>query len=212
MESATAIGTVGRVTLDADATQTPTGVTVPHCPVCAAELRLGRSDSFDSWSCPNGHGLAMTLSESYERLQEDEIGAIWQQARASGPGPLASPFDGRPMVRVRVEVDTDEVPDTQPGDGPATAAVVVDVDVENQFIWLDAGELGVFPADVEDPAPSPEVLDKEREIIEQFGNDLTDAAERREGRELSERLFRRVARHPGALRALDDIGRGITAY
>ena len=103
-------------------------------------------------------------------------------------------------------------PDGADDDGPATATIVVDVDVENQFIWLDAGELDEFPADLPDPEPSPDELAREQEIVQRFGVSYTDAVEGRESRELTERLYRRVARHPGALDALDRVGRGITAY
>jgi hypothetical protein len=209
---------VDAVTLDADLSHPPAGVSVPSCPVCAADLQLGGTpsadgtDTFHCWTCPNGHGLAMTLTESYERLEEDEIAQIWQKARTGAPGPLPSPFHGGPMVRVNVEVDEDEVPEGRPGDGPTTATVVVDVDVENQFIWLDAGELDEFPVDLPDPEPSAEELAAERAIVERFGASYEAAVEERESDELTERLYRRVARHPGALKVLDSIGRGITAY
>ena len=90
--------------------------------------------------------------------------------------------------------------------------LVVDVDVDNQFIWLDAGELDEFPEDLPDAPVPAEVLATEHEIVARFGRDYEDAVEDREARELTERLYRRVARHPGALRALDSIGRGLTAY
>ena len=206
------------MTLNADLIRPPAGVSVPSCPICSADLHLGGTpgadgtDSFHCWTCPDGHGLAMTLSESYERLQDDEIDQIWQQARTAPPGPLSSPFHDGQMVRVSVRADADEAPDGADGDGPATATIVVDVDVENQFIWLDAGELDEFPADLPDPEPSPDELAREQEIVQRFGVSYTDAVEGRESRELTERLYRRVARHPGALDALDRVGRGITAY
>ncbi len=222
MESDRPVVTVDGVTLNADLTRPPAGVSVPSCPICSAALHLGGTssadgtDSFHCWTCPNGHGLAMTLSESYERLQEDEIDHIWQQARTAPPGPLTSPFHDGQMVRVTVRADGDETPDGADGDGDGdgagAATIVVDVDVDNQFIWLDAGELQEFPADLPDPEPSPEVLAREQEIVDRFGVAYTDAVEGREDQELAERLYRRVARHPGALEALDRVGRGITAY
>jgi hypothetical protein len=176
------------------------------------ELELGSSGSLDHWSCPAGHGLAMTLSESYERLQEDEIAQVWQKARSAAAGPLPSPFNGLPMARVEVDADDDEVPEGEPGDGATTAVVVVDVDVENQFIWFDAGELDELPEDQEDARPTPEQLAAEAEIVARFGAGIEAAADEREDRELSEKLYRRVARHPGALKALDSVGRAVTAY
>ena len=212
MESAALLGTVGAMTLDADLDRPTAGVTLPHCPVCGTELQLGTTESFAHWSCPQGHGLAMTLSESYERLQEDEIAELWRLARAAGPGPLPSPFDGRPMARIDAPVDPDEVPQGEDGDGPDTASVVVDVDVENQFIWLDADELDEFPVDLEDAPPSPQQLAVEAEITARFGAEIEAEGEERQSHELTERLYRRVARPPGMLSALDAVGRSVTTY
>ncbi len=187
-------------------------VAVPHCPICGTELQLGSTGSLHHWSCTSGHGLAMTLTESYERLQEDEIAEMWRLARAAAPGPLPSPFDGTPMARVEVPVDVDEAREGEAGDGTPVRTVVIDVDVENQFIWLDAGELDEFPEDLPDAPPSPEQLAKEAEIVARFGADIEADVEERESHELSEQLYRRVAHHPGALDALDSVGRAVTAY
>ena len=83
-------------------------VSMPRCPICGVELQLGSSGALDRWSCTAGHGLAMTLSESYEQLQEDEIGRLWQLARDAAEGPLLSPFDGLPMRRFSLPFDADE--------------------------------------------------------------------------------------------------------
>ena len=57
----------------------------------ASSCSSGSSGALDRWSCTAGHGLAMTLSESYEQLQEDEIGRLWQLARDAADGPSAEP-------------------------------------------------------------------------------------------------------------------------
>jgi Zn-finger nucleic acid-binding protein len=187
-------------------------VTMPHCPVCGVELQLGSSGSLDRWSCTAGHGLAMTLSESYERLQEDEIGRLWALARDAAPGPLPSPFDGVPMRRFSLPFDADEVPEGGDGDGPDLGAVEIDVDVANQFVWFDVGELDVLPADLPDPEPSAAELAKVAEIAAQFGAGIEAAADERDADDLSERFYRRVARNPAALATLDRVGRTLTAY
>jgi Zn-finger nucleic acid-binding protein len=197
------------MTLDAGIQQPIVPVQVPHCPICDADLQLGSTGTLHHWSCPQGHGLAMTLTESYERLQEDEIAELWRRARTAAPGPLPSPFDRTPMARFEIAVDVDEVAG---GDGSDVGSVVVDVDVENQFIWLDAGELDEFPADVEDAPPSPDQVAKEAEIVARFGADIEADVDEREGQELTEQLYRRVAHHPGALGALDAVGRTVTTY
>lgn len=107
---------------------------------------------------------------------------------------------------------TTRCPTATPVTGATTTTIVVDVDVDNQFIWLDAGELDEFPEDLPDAPVPAEVLATEHEIVARFGQAYEDAVEDHESRELTERLYRRVARHPGALRALDSIGRGLTAY
>jgi Zn-finger nucleic acid-binding protein len=187
-------------------------VTMPHCPVCGIELQLGSSGALDRWSCTDGHGLAMTLSESYEQLQEDEIGHLWQLARDAAPGPLASPFDGVAMRRFALPYDDDEVPEGQEGDGPDLGTVEIDVDVANQFVWFDAGELELLPVDRPDPEPSAEELEKVAEIAAQFGASVESAARQRDADDVSEKLYRRVARHPGALSTLDRVARSLTAY
>jgi serine/threonine protein kinase len=77
---------------------------------------------------------------------------------------------------------------------------------------FDAGELDELPEDQEDARPTPEQLAAEAEIVARFGAGIEAAADEREDRELSEKLYRRVARHPGALQALDSVGRAVTAY
>src|SRR6056297_1651665 len=101
---------------------------MPRCPDCGSELELGSHGALDRWSCPSGHGLAMTLSESYEQLQEDEIARLWQLAREAEPGTRPSPFDGRPMAHFVLPYDDDEAAEGEPGDGPDVGSVAIDVD------------------------------------------------------------------------------------
>ena len=187
-------------------------VTLPRCPVCGEQLRLGSSGELDFWSCPADHGLAMTLSESHVRLQDDEVADLWQRARAARPGPLASPFGHRQMVRISLPYDADEVPAGEPGNGPALGSVDLDVDVEEQFIWFDAGELLRLPEDLENAQPSDEELAREAELRARFGADVEAALAARADREISERIYQRLAKRPGLVKALDDVGRAVTSY
>ena len=185
---------------------------MPHCPVCGVELQLGSSGALDRWSCTAGHGLAMTLSESYERLQEDEIGNLWKLALDADTGPLLSPFDGIPMRRFSLPYDADEIPEGEPGDGPDLGSVEIDVDVANEFVWFDAGELDRLPVDLPDAEPTAEELAKIAEITAQFGAGIEAAAHEREADDVAEKFYRRVAGHPGTLDTLDRVGRSLTAY
>jgi hypothetical protein len=187
-------------------------ISVPHCPVGGEELHLGSPGDLDYWSCPAGHGLAMTLSESHQRLQDDEVSELWQLARAAAPGPLTSPFGRRQMVRVTLPYDTDETPSGDRGDGGAQGTVVLDVDLEEQFIWFDAGELDLLPEDLPNPEPSAEELAQVAQIRAKFGSDLEADQAARDDHELSERIYRHLATRPGLLKVLDDVGRGVTAY
>lgn len=183
-------------------------LSAPECPVCAGALILTHRGTFDSWVCPQAHGLAVTLSEAYERLQEDELATLWSLARAASPGPAArrSPTTGRPMVAVEVPYDADEAAEGEAGDGPAAGSVWVDVDPEDQVIWFDAGELEQFPADLADPEPSPAELAAEESIRVAFGEQVAAAAADRGAGRLTERIYRRVARHAGLARALTEVG------
>lgn len=195
------------MTDDIDVHRPTVPVSMPHCPICGDELILGSSGALDQWACPEAHGLAMTLSESYERLQEDEIALLWDLARDSSAGPLPSPFDGTPMKRLSMPFDEDES-----GDLLALEFVELDVDVANQFIWFDTGELDRLPADQLDPEPSDEELAKVAQIASQFGAAIISAAHDRGDDDLTERFYRRVARSPETLHALEKVGQGLTAY
>ena len=56
----------------------------PTCPTCAGALVLTTSGELDTWNCGAGHGLGMTLSEGYGRVQEDELHELWVASGAVG--------------------------------------------------------------------------------------------------------------------------------
>lgn len=180
----------------------------PSCPSCNGDLVLTASGAFDTWVCPSGHGLAATLSESYERVQDDEISRIWQEARRCRPTGTArrSPTTGASMVSVKVEWDADEIPEGDEGDGANLGSVWLDVDVWDQVIWFDDSELGLMPEDLPDAEPTPEELESLESIRRAFGDSIDDAAEQREEREIAERIYRRIARHRGLTRMLTEVG------
>lgn len=189
------------------------GVTIPTCPVCGASLVLGSSGQIDSWSCPDGHGLAMTLSEAHVALQDDEVGELWQLARASQATGRPSPFPPHaPMARISLPYDEDEAGEGEQGDGPELGTVELDVDVEQQFIWFDPGELDELPADLPDAPPSAEEQARLAQVRDQFASDLGEALDARDDGELSERVYRHVAARPGLHRTLDGLGRALTTY
>lgn len=183
-------------------------VSQPTCPSCGEALVLTHTGSFDSWACPTGHGVAMSLTEGYERLQEDELSTLWSLARHAEPGPAArrSPITGRPMVAVEVPWDDDETAEGAVGDGTNPGSVWLDVDLDEQIVWLDAGELDMFPADRPDPEPSPEEVAKVAEIRAAFGQQVVEAEHAREARGLTEVVYRRIAAHRGLSRVLTEVG------
>lgn len=169
-----------------------------NCPTCRAALQLTNHDTFDSWICPNGHGLAATLSELYERAQEDEIHLLWTLARKA-----TAPAQGRPcpmcarvMVSITVGTDADEADEGRPGDGPAVGEVPVDVCVADQVIWFDVAELEVLPPDLEDPQPTPQQEAALADITRQFGDELVAAEAARVG--FTTRMLRRLRLSPAA--------------
>ena len=154
----------------------------------------------------------MTLSESHGRLQGDEVHELWQLARTAQPGPVTSPFGRRKMVRVSLPYDADEIPADEDRNGAVVGTVDLDVDVEEQFVWFDAGELDRLPDDLPDAEPSAEELVALAQIRATFGSDLDASLDARDDHELTEKIYRRIARNPGLLRTLDDVGRAVTGY
>ena len=162
------------------------------CPICSSPLALTADGSFDAWVCPEGHGLAATLSEAYERAQEDDLQALWAVARgASRPvSGRACPMCSVPMVRADAPFDDDEVPEGQPGDAPTRGTVPVDVCLADQVVWFDAGELEQLPADLPDVPPTAEQQAAIDGIARSFGEALVAADASRPG--LADRILARV--------------------
>ncbi len=155
----------------------------------------------------------MTLSEAHVALQDDEVADLWRSARAANGGGRPSPFPPHaPMARIVVPFDADETTDGIPGDAPDEGSVELDVDVEQQFIWFDAGELDELPGDLDDAPPSAEELARLEQVRMQFASDLSAALDARDDDELTERLYRHVAARPRLHAALDRVGRAVTTH
>lgn len=162
----------------------------------------------DTWVCPVGHGLAMTLTEAPVRLQDDEVAALWQLARTAvaGLGRRGCPICSVVMVSVEVPFDDDEFPEGVESDAPDPGAVWLDVCEPCQFIWFDASELGLFPGDRPDVAVSEAELAEVAAIRAEFGQRIAGAAEVREATQLTEQIYRQIARRPGLHRILSEVG------
>jgi uncharacterized Zn finger protein (UPF0148 family) len=180
----------------------------PTCPSCGIALVLTHQGTFDTWVCPTGHGLAVTVTEAYERLEEDEISQLWRKARAATPTGSArpSPTTGKPMVSIEVSWDADEVPEGEAGDGPDEGSVWLDVDVDDEVIWFDSAELDSFPQDRPDAPPTQAELDAVEKIRQSFGQSIVDDEHARESRGLTECIYQRIGRHPGLTRTLTEVG------
>lgn len=165
----------------------------PTCPDCPTPLVLTHTGTLDSWVCPTGHGLALTLTESYEQLQEDEIRQLWQLVRHPGATDAARccPMCEQTMRLVDVEYDSDEALEGEAGDGPAEGSVELDVCEPCQVLWFEQGELQAFPEDLPDPEPSAEELQAIAQIRETFGQSLVEAYDAREASQVTERIYRR---------------------
>ncbi|HEY7105636.1 MAG TPA: zf-TFIIB domain-containing protein [Acidimicrobiia bacterium] len=136
--------------------------TTPTCPTCGSELHLTRDGVLDAWLCPNGHGTGFTLTEAYHRIDDDEVHAIWQQARTASPGARACPLCGVTMVTM----------DVAPARSDGGATFALDVCLADELLWFDAGELDAIPRRSEhgeDHADDARIAD----ITRQFGMELT---------------------------------------
>ena len=154
------------------------------CPTCQSELQRTAHGEFNSWVCPSGHGLAATLSETYEVAQEDELHRLWELTRAAKAagttGTRACPMCTRPMVAVTVPYDDDEADEGQPGDTPDQGEVPVDVCETDQVIWFDTAELDQLPKDLPDLEPTAQEQAALAKIRSDFGDQVMEAADGRE--------------------------------
>ena len=151
-------------------------VTKPRCPHCREELQLGtwqlREDApLDCWACPGAHGVALTMAESYEQLQEDELARLWELARSARRARFPARSAVHPWCGSLLPYDDDEAMEGEEGDTEDVGAVELDVDLDNQFIWFDAGELEQLPADLADPEPTAEENAAVDQITRQFSED-----------------------------------------
>jgi Zn-finger nucleic acid-binding protein len=183
-------------------------MSTPICPSCGTALVLTHEGDFNSWACPAGHGCAATQTEAYERLQEDELHRLWQLARQASAGTDARrcPICESGMVSVEVPYDVDEAEESTAGDGPDSGSVWLDVCLECELLWFDAGELNSFPADQPNPEPTQAELDAVAKIRDAFGQSIVEADHARENAQLTEHIYRRVARHPGLNHLLTEVG------
>lgn len=164
----------------------------PTCPTCSAPLTLTHSGELDTWVCPQHHGVAMTMSEGYRHLQDDELESLWELARSATPTAQArlSPLTGRPMVSVILPYDSDEVPGAPAPQGTVT----LDVDADEQLIWFDAGEFEALPTDLPNAEPTPEELAEVESIRARYGEAIVTDSHDRTSHELAERIQRRLPR------------------
>jgi Zn-finger nucleic acid-binding protein len=183
-------------------------MSTPICPSCGTALVLTHEGDFDSWACPGGHGCAATQTESYERLQEDELHHLWQLARQASATAAARrcPICEAGMVSIEVGVDDDEIEEGAEGDGPDQGPVWLDVCLPCELLWFDAGELNSFPADQPDPEPTQAELDGVAKIRATFGQAIVDAENDREAVQITEHVYRRIARHKGLTHLLTEVG------
>ena len=183
-------------------------LSTPICPSCGTALVLTHEGNFNSWACPAGHGCAATQTEAYERLQEDELHHLWQLARQATVATDArrGPVCESGMVSVEVGWDDDEVEEGAEGDGPDQRSVWLDVCVGCELLWFDAGELNSFPADLPDAEPTQVELDEVAKIRDTFGQSIVDAEHGREDAQITEHIYRRIARHKGLSHLLTEVG------
>jgi Zn-finger nucleic acid-binding protein len=164
----------------------------PKCPQCDAELQLGASGKLHAWSCPAGHGIGLTVSAAYERLEDDEIHTIWQASEHGTPSSHACPMCSQPMVTVTVAVG-----------GQGSPQETLDVCREDEFIWFDPGELDEFPQHTSTPLSADEQR-KVDQIRATFDHDLDAALEQEENDGVLDRFANHVvAHHPGFVHLLD---------
>ncbi len=180
-------------------------LSTPNCPSAGEALILSHRGDLDLWVCPSAHGAAVTLTETYHQLQEDEIHELWQLARAASSGPRGCPMCARPMAAIDAPYDADEIEERALGDVADDGSALLDVCVECQVIWFDAGEFERFPTDLTNAAPTEAEDARLAQIRSAFGEQIErDLRERNS--DVTDRAYALIARHPKALGVLSSLG------
>ena len=165
----------------------------PTCPSCTSQLTLTSKDELDTWNCNEGHGLGMVMHEAYGILQDDEIQQIWDQTKSSTQqSPRACPICERAMLAIEVAYDADEILEGTEHDGENEGSVWLDVCDPCQLIWFDSGELELLPTDLENAAPSPQVLEMESQVRAAFSESYMSAVRSRTEDGFTERVYNAV--------------------
>jgi Zn-finger nucleic acid-binding protein len=157
----------------------PVSEPLPKCPQCQVELTLGGGDSAPYWSCPNGHGLACTMTAAYGRIDDAQIQGIWHASENAPEGSRACPMCGKAMVEV-----------------PASAGSALKVDVcrDDEVFWLDSGEVDKLPEETPDAPPSAEEEANLQKIRDEFDTGI-DKAIRDANTDVVDRIIRRFKHH-----------------
>ena len=138
-----------------------------RCPRCRTGLTLEKEPTGLAFTCPRGHGDALTVPVLRKRLARTTVNTLWQTARTArrrstvrcpscenttAPVPLpraavrspASP----PDAPTDAEGTTADAEAPTPSEAAGTDDVVVDACALCQVVWFDTGELEALP-----PAP-----------------------------------------------------------
>lgn len=138
-----------------------------RCPRCRTGLTLEKEPTGLAFTCPRGHGDALTVPVLRKRLARTTVNTLWQTARTArqrstvrcpscenttAPVPLPRAAVRSPASPPDAPTDTEgttaatEAP--TPSEATATDDVVVDACALCQVVWFDTGELEALP-----PAP-----------------------------------------------------------
>ena len=179
----------------------------PRCPTCSASLGRTSTGDLDTWECPAQHGFALTMSEAYGQLQDDEIALAWKQAReGTAPDlPAACPMCHVAMRRIDLAFDSDEALEESPGDTENLGAVAIDVCVDCQVFWFDNDEFDQLPRDLENAAPSQEELRVVAEGVAALSSAIDEAEAARAAQSIDGRIDSMLDRSPALRRGLESV-------
>ncbi len=141
-----------------------------RCPRCRTGLTLEKEPTGLAFTCPRGHGDALTVPVLRKRLARTTVNTLWQTARTArqrstvrcpscehttAPVPLPRAAVRRPASPPDAPADA-EAPTTS--GAVAADDVVVDACALCQVVWFDAGELEALPPAPPEPDDVPPEL------------------------------------------------------
>lgn len=170
---------------------------VPRCPECRHDLVLTSDRNFDTWSCRDEHGIAVSTVEGAHRFQDDELELFLRGWTSGTLSERPCPTCEASMRTVGVAIDDDEDRSNNAGsDQSASQKIEAEVCRNCLILWFDQGEMDKLPANL--PNATFEASPEQQKVLDNIRHEAVAVLNERYANEdansFTERLLRKLRR------------------